>query len=180
MGTSNQKHWLLLPVKLRMTELNAWKYMVLGSTFRCMCNYGFCFEVFEVRFLFWSVYVSMTVFVACFDFRMLPVCITWRKLMILSWRQCRSQGKGRHLSAGVAFWGRNLRLECHVTTTKCQMSADASNYDLQNVECQSLLPSCKISSRSPRFAKRAITKISDVLRRRLCLQQPASDRKSVV
>jgi len=36
------------------------------------------------------------------------------------------------------------------------MSADASNYDLQNVECQSLMPSCKISSRSPRFTKRAI------------------------
>ena len=41
-----------------MTELNAWKNMALGSTFRCMCNYGFCFEV----------YVSMTVFVAWFDF----------------------------------------------------------------------------------------------------------------
>jgi len=53
------KQWLLLPVKLRMTELNAWKNMAQGSTFRCMCNYGFCFEV----------YVSMTVFVACFNFR---------------------------------------------------------------------------------------------------------------
>ena len=53
------------------------------------------------------------------------------------------------------------------------MSADDSNYDLQNVECQSLTPSCKISSRSPRFAKGAITNISDVLKRRLCLQQPA-------
>jgi len=53
------------------------------------------------------------------------------------------------------------------------MSAVASNYDLQNVECQSLLPSCKISSRSPKFAKGAITNLSDVLRRRLCLQQPA-------
>ena len=53
------KHWLLLPVKLRMTELNAWKNMSLGPTFRCMCNYGFCFEV----------YVNMTVFVAWFDFR---------------------------------------------------------------------------------------------------------------
>jgi len=42
-----------------MTEFNAWKNMALGSTFRCMCNYGFSFEV----------YVSMTVFVACFDFR---------------------------------------------------------------------------------------------------------------
>jgi len=29
------------------------------------------------------------------------------------------------------------------------MSADASNYDLQNVECHSLIRSCKISSRSP-------------------------------
>jgi len=27
------------------------------------------------------------------------------------------------------------------------MSADASNYDLQNVECQSLTPSCKIWSK---------------------------------
>jgi len=53
------------------------------------------------------------------------------------------------------------------------MSADASNYDLQNVECKSLIPSCKISSRSPRFAKGAIRNLSDVLRRRLCLQQPA-------
>jgi len=31
------------------------------------------------------------------------------------------------------------------------MLADISNYDLQNVECQSLIPSCKISSRSPRL-----------------------------
>jgi len=54
------------------------------------------------------------------------------------------------------------------------MSAGASNYDLQNVECQSLTPSCKISSRSPRFAKGAITNINDVLKRRLYLQQPAS------
>ena len=54
-----------------------------------------------------------------------------------------------------------------------KMSADASNYDSQNVECQSLIPISKILSRSPRFAKRAITSISDVFKRRLCLQQPA-------
>jgi len=53
------------------------------------------------------------------------------------------------------------------------MSADDSNYDSRNVECQSLTPSCKISSSSPRIAKGAITNISDVLKRRLCLQQPA-------
>jgi len=41
------------------------------------------------------------------------------------------------------------------------MSADASNYDLQNVEWQSLILSCTISSRSQRFAKRAITNLSD-------------------
>jgi len=46
------------------------------------------------------------------------------------------------------------------------MSADASNYDLQNVECQPLIPSCKIS---PRFAKGAIANLSDILRRHLCL-----------
>jgi len=44
-----------------------------------------------------------------------------------------------------------------------EMSVDASNYDLQNVEWQSLIPSCKISSRSPRYAKRATTNISDIL-----------------
>jgi len=36
------------------------------------------------------------------------------------------------------------------------MSADASDYDLQNVECQSLLPSCKIPSRSQREQLRTI------------------------
>jgi len=40
-----------------MTELNACKYMSLGSTFRCV-QLRFCFEV----------YVNMTVFVAWFDF----------------------------------------------------------------------------------------------------------------
>jgi len=32
-----------------------------------------------------------------------------------------------------------------------------------------LLPSCEISSRSPRFAKRVVTNLSDVLRRNFCL-----------
>jgi len=35
------------------------------------------------------------------------------------------------------------------------MSADASNYDLQNVDCQPLIPCCNCS-RSPRFANWAI------------------------
>jgi len=69
--------------------------------------------------------------------------------------------KGRHLSPGAAFWGSKLRLECYVAITKCRMSADASKHDLQNVECHSLIASCKISSRSPKFAKRAITNLSD-------------------
>jgi len=46
------------------------------------------------------------------------------------------------------------------------MLADTSNYDLQNVECQSLIHSCKISSKSARFAKRTIMNLSDVLNRR--------------
>jgi len=50
----------------------------------------------------------------------------------------------------------------------------SKNYDLHNVECQSLVPSCEISSRSPRFAKRAITNLSDVSRRRLCLHQQSA------
>ena len=46
-----------------------------------------------------------------------------------------------------------------------EMSADAINYDSQNVEFQSLIPSSKILSITPRFARGAITNISDVLRR---------------
>ena len=42
-----------------MAEFNAWKNMALGSICHGMCNYGFCFEA----------YVSMTVFVVCFDFK---------------------------------------------------------------------------------------------------------------
>ena len=51
---------------------------------------------------------------------------------------------------------------------KCQRSADVNNYNLQNVECRSLVPSCEISSRSPRFAKEAFANINDILRRSLC------------
>jgi len=47
------------------------------------------------------------------------------------------------------------------------MSADASNYDLQNVECKSLMPSCKIS-RSPRFAKGATSLVSSATSFRMC------------
>jgi len=62
--------------------------------------------------------------------------------------------------------GAKLRSECYVVITKRHMSADALNYNLQIVECH-----CEISSRSPRFAKRAIMNLSDVSRRRFCLQQ---------
>jgi len=75
---------------------------------------------------------------------------------------------------GCSIFRSWIGLECHVTITKCQMLANTSNYDLQNVECQSLIPSCKISSKSPGFAKRTIMNLSDVWNRRLCLQQPAS------
>ena len=36
-----------------------------------------------------------------------------------------------------------LRSKCYMIITKCEMSVDADNYDLQNVECQRqrLLPS---------------------------------------
>jgi len=137
-----------------MTELNAYKNMSLGSIFRCMCNYGFCFEA----------YVSMTVFGLPSTSRYLAVCITWSKLMILSWRQWRSQGERETPAPGAAFWGCKLRFECHVAITKCRMSTDAGNYDLQNVKFQSLIPSCKISAKSPRFAKGVITNLSDVLK----------------
>jgi len=54
--------------------------------------------------------------------------------------------------------------KCYVAIMKCRMSANASNYDLQNVEWQSLIPSCKNPPRSPMFAKGAITNLSDVLK----------------
>jgi len=145
-----------------MTELNACKNMSLGLTFRCMCNYSFCFEV----------YVNMIVFVAWFDFGIFG-CMHYLKqtynsvLKTVAW----PRGKGRLLSPGAAFSGREFGLECHVTVTKCQMLAETSNYDLQNVECQSLIPSWKISSKSPMIAKRTIMNLSNVLNRRLCLQQ---------
>jgi len=62
------------------------------------------------------------------------------------------------------FGGAKLTSECYVLITKYQMSADANNYNLQNVECH-----CESSSRSPRFAKRAIMNQSDVSRRSFCL-----------
>jgi len=33
------------------------------------------------------------------------------------------------------FGGAKLRSECYVLITKCQMSTDSNNYNLQNVEC---------------------------------------------
>jgi len=71
------------------------------------------------------------------------------------------------------FGSAELRTECYVLITKCQMSADTSNYDLENVECQQLLPSCKTSSRSPRFSKRAIMNLSDVSKRSFGPQRSA-------
>jgi len=77
-----------------MTELNAWKNMALGSTFRCMCNYGFCFEV----------YVSMTVFVACFDFRIFGCMHNLKQTYDYVLKTvAQPGGKGRHLSPGAAF-----------------------------------------------------------------------------
>jgi len=64
------------------------------------------------------------------------------------------------------FRGSKLRSECYVLITKCQMSADANNYNLQNVGCH-----CEISSRSPRLAERATLNLSDVSTWRFCLQQ---------
>jgi len=47
------------------------------------------------------------------------------------------------------FGGAKLASEYYVIIMKCQMSVDANHYDLQNVKCQRLLPSCKIPSRPP-------------------------------
>jgi len=84
-----------------------------------------------------------------------------------SYAQWRNEGvQGGHLPRAQHFGGAKLRPECYALITKCQMSADANNYSLQNVECH-----CEISSKSSRFAKRAIMNLSDVSRRNSCLQQ---------
>jgi len=77
-----------------MTELNACKNMSLGSTFRCMCNYGFCFEV----------YVNMTVFVALFDFSIFGCMHNLNQTYDSVLKTVvQPGGKGRHLSPGAAF-----------------------------------------------------------------------------
>jgi len=63
------------------------------------------------------------------------------------------EGKGGSLPPGAPLWGRQT--EVGMLRTNYEMSADANNYNLQNVECH-----CEISSRSPRFAKRAILNCS--------------------
>jgi len=52
------------------------------------------------------------------------------------------------------FGGAKLSSECYVLITKYQMSAVANNYNLQNVKRH-----CEISSRSSRFAKRAVMNV---------------------
>jgi len=42
---------------------------------------------------------------------------------------------------------------------KCQMSADTKYYYYK--VCQWLVPSCEISSRTPRFANREVANVSD-------------------
>jgi len=71
------------------------------------------------------------------------------------------------------FGSTKLRSKYYIITTKCQLSTDANNYDLQNVECHRLIPGCGISSRSPKFAKGVVTNLSYVFRWSFCLQQSA-------
>ena len=59
-------------------------------------------------------------------------------------------GKGRHLSPGAASWGHEIEVRILRNISRCY------NYNLQNGECQQLLPNCEISSRSPRFSNRAV------------------------
>jgi len=66
-----------------MTELNAWKNTALGSIFCSMCNYSFCFEV----------YVSMTVFVACFDFKIFGCVHNLKQTYDSVLKQWSSQGE---------------------------------------------------------------------------------------
>jgi len=69
---------------------------------------------------------------------------------LLRWNQWHTEGgKGGHLLPGAALWGAKLRSECYV------LIMNANNYNLRNLECH-----CEISSRSPRFAKRAIMNLS--------------------
>jgi len=67
-----------------------------------------------------------------------------------------TRGQRGRLSRVQHFGDATLSSECYVIIAKYKMLVDANNYDLQNVECQRLLPSCEISARSSRLTKRAI------------------------
>ena len=86
---------------------------------------------------------------------------------------CLGMEQGGHLPPGAAFWDAELGSEFYVIFTKCQMSPDDNNSDLWNVEWQRLQPSCKISSRSPKLAKRPAENLRDISRWNFCLQQSA-------
>ena len=54
---------------------------------------------------------------------------------------CSPAGDGPgHVPRAQHFGGAKLRSEFYALITRFQMSADVINYDLQNVECQRLLP----------------------------------------
>jgi len=44
-----------------------------------------------------------------------------------------ARGKGKHLPLSAPFSGVKLRSESYAIIMKCQMSANADNYDLQTV-----------------------------------------------
>ena len=79
----------------------------------------------------------------------------------IQWRN-QSGARGDICLRAQYFGGAKLGSECHVIIMKCQMS-DANNYNLPNVVCQQLLPSCKILSSSPRVAKWVVSNLSEGL-----------------
>ena len=81
----------------------------------------------------------------------------------MQWRNL-GRGNGDIYTRTQHVGGPKLRSEYYVIITKRLILVDANNYDLQDIENQWLIASCKISSRSPRFAMWVDANFSDVLR----------------
>jgi len=75
----------------------------------------------------------------------------------------KGRGKGGHLAPGAAFWDRQIEVGMlRVKITKCQRMQLITIKE--NVECQRLLLSCEISSRSQWFPKQILMNPGDVFR----------------
>ena len=101
----------------------------------------------QVRLLFWSsIYVNMTVFVAWFDLNIFGCMHNLKQTYDYVLMTVRSQVGRGDICRGRSIFRAWILLEMS-RLNNYEMSADASNYDSQNVGCQSLISSSKTLSK---------------------------------